>query len=125
MTLYRFQVAAYPAGDVGLGKFTFRVSSSASSVTVSNLRLFAYSDSSFSVPAYAKNPLNSSSTQVLPDGSVEIYFNPIGQGGPEAIGVPAGAVRSFSLEGQVTTTGSNDSIRVALLGDGASVGADD
>ena len=57
--LYRFSVTADAAGPVGLYKLTFLTSSSSITSTSSNFNLYGYSDSSFSVQAFARNPLNS------------------------------------------------------------------
>ncbi len=57
--LYRFSVAADAAGPVGLYKFTFQVSSTTGgSATTSNFRLYAYSDSAFSVASEQNNPVS-------------------------------------------------------------------
>lgn len=54
--MYRFSVDADAAGPIALYKLTFSVSSSSVSATSSNFRVFAYSDSGFSVKAYDNNP---------------------------------------------------------------------
>ncbi|MDP3710303.1 MAG: peptidoglycan-binding protein [bacterium] len=72
MTMFRFKVTADAAGDVGLYKFTFIVSSSSLTGTSSNFSLYGYSDSSFSVNAYASNPLNSNDVDCVGSSSVEL-----------------------------------------------------
>lgn len=56
--MYRFKVAADAAGPIALFKFTFDISSSSVSATTSNFRIYGYTDSGFSVAAYAQNPLS-------------------------------------------------------------------
>ncbi len=58
ISLYRFKVTADAAGPIALYKFTFLTASSSLSATSSNFNLYAYTDSSFSVQAYERNPLN-------------------------------------------------------------------
>jgi len=138
MTLYRFKVTADAAGDVGLSRITFRVSST-TVATTTVFKLYAYSDSSFSVAAYATNPPHSvaSVTAVgtstwggqgtfgAPNSSVVFFFNPANttpaadDESVEALNVPAGTSRYFELRGSVASATAGDSISVALLGDSA------
>lgn len=119
--LYRFKVTADAAGPAALYKFTFNVSSSSVSATTSNFRLFAYTDSGFSITAYSNNPITTGALQpTLANGKVQVYFNPVNQGSTkEAIVVPAGSTRYFELRGDITNPGSGtgNAISVSLLGD--------
>ncbi|MBI4135059.1 MAG: hypothetical protein HY471_03075 [Candidatus Sungbacteria bacterium] len=115
MTLYRFSVTASAAGDVGLGKVTFLVSSS-TSATTSNFRLYGYSDSAFSVQAYATNPFSLPRNQQS-NGEVEMYMSPVSGSQKEAIQIPAGTVRYFELQADVRGAASGDAVAVFLRGD--------
>jgi hypothetical protein len=139
MVLYRFKVTADAADDLGLSKFTFRISST-TVATSTIFKVFAFSDSGFSVSAYAQNPPHSRNIDKVGEtvwdgvanaylGSDEIafFFNPISNSNPavtadiasttEALNVPAGGSRYFELRGTVATATAGDSIAVALLGD--------
>ncbi|MBI2055031.1 MAG: peptidoglycan-binding protein [Candidatus Sungbacteria bacterium] len=134
MILYSFSVTAPTAGDVGLYKFTFNVSST-TGATTSNFYVYGYSDSAFSVQAYGNNPLNARQVDIAGEnslngaasstagtlGEVEVYFDPItktsGAPNSEAISVPAGTTRYFELRSTVTGSLSGDAISVSLLGD--------
>lgn len=63
--LYRFSVSADAAGPVALYKLTFSVSSSSVSATSSNFRVFAYTDSGFSVKAYENNPTHADNVDCI------------------------------------------------------------
>ena len=139
MVLYRFKVTADAADDLGLAKFTFRVSST-TVATTTIFKLYAYSDSGFSTGAYAQNPPHSRNIDEVGEtvwdgvandylGSDEIafFFNPIGNSNPavtaniasttEALNVPAGGSRYFELRGSFASVTVGDSVSVALLGD--------
>ncbi len=121
MTLYRFKVTASSAEDVGLGKVSFTISSP--SPKTSALQLYGYSDSGFSVQAYARNPLNSPTALHQAGGLVEIYFNSISytDGVKEAIQIPAGTIRYFELRSIVSEVVTGSALSVSLQGDGAMV----
>lgn len=136
MVLYRFKATADATHDLGLAKFTFRVSST-TVATTTIFKLYAYSDSGFSTGAYGQNPPHSRNVDEVGEntwggvanddlGSDEIafFFNPVGNSSPsvdasttEAVNVPAGASRYFELRGTVASATAGDSIAVALLGD--------
>lgn len=120
LDLYRFKVTADAAGDVGLYRFTFKIATSGFD-TVNNLNIYAYSDSGFSVNAYNSNPVTKDSrgnVTATSSSALPFYFNPDGGGsGKEALQVPAGSSRYFKLVGQVSGTGSGDSVSVQLEGD--------
>ena len=139
MTMYQFKITADAAGDVGLAKMSFKVSST-TAATTSAIKLFAYADSSLSVPAYATNPIHSRNVANLNQttwgtqaGTIAtplavFFFNPVTTTNPantsstsEAVNIPAGATRYFVLRGSVTNSKAGDSINVALQGDAAVV----
>lgn len=147
--LYRFSIKADAAGPVALYKFTFSVSSSTVSATSSNFRVFGYSDSGFSVNAYAQNPLHQDNVDCVALSNLDSdstagcaavidsevgggfatttdvvwYFGPVANTSSttEAVVVPAGETRYFELRGDITNPGSGtgNSIQVSLLGDAA------
>ncbi len=140
MTLYRVKVTADAAGDVGLAKMAFRVSST-TVATTTIFKLFVYSDSGFSTNAYAQNPVHSRnvdevgedvwnglvSSNTIGVDEVVFYFDPVGISAvttddtasttDEALNIPAGGSRYFELRGTVTSATAGDSVAVALLGD--------
>lgn len=133
-TLYRFSVTAPSAGDAGLYKFSFDVSST-TVATTSNFYVYGYSDSAFSVQAYANNPLNARQVDIVGENSnndagflpvatgtkVVVYFDPVtasaANPNAEAINVPAGTTRYFELRATVASAAAGDAINVSLLGD--------
>jgi hypothetical protein len=124
--LYRFSVTAPSSGNVGLYKFTYLVATSTSGTpmfSIKNLKVYGYSNSAFSVPAYANDGfLNSATTNGVvntPNGMFEVKFDPVAQSGtPEAIQVPAGTTRYFELIGTVANmSATSSSVMVNLQGD--------
>ena len=101
--LHRFAISASPSGDIGIGKLTFKLKTS-SGVRVNNLKLWVFSDQSFSLPY-------PDLTEVTRKGStVEVYFK-------DAAGIPAGVTRFFQLMGDVTRKKQGGEISVLLEGD--------
>ena len=129
--LYRFSVKADAAGPVGLYKLTFNVSSSTPTATSSNFRLYAFTDSAFSVAAYQNNPVHAASadcaglsvydnasggacaaqttisttaTTTATTTEVVFFFNPssFAQTNTESVIVPAGATYYFQMRGDIT-----------------------
>ncbi|MBI2639346.1 MAG: peptidoglycan-binding protein [Candidatus Sungbacteria bacterium] len=133
--LYRFSVAS-PAGTngVSLYKFLFNIATTGigNDLTVTSLKLFAYTSSGFSGGAYsADGQLNSGTTLFTVQGNktalnrsttsdFAIHFNPAAptSADPEAIHIPAGSTYYFELKGTVSgANSSGDSATVQLMGD--------
>ena len=137
--LYRMSIAA-PSGanGVSLYKFTFSIATTgddggAADVTITNLRLYAFTGSNFSGGAFSSDAqLNNGGTFFTSEGGNDgieanrgtttdfaIYFNPAGptSADPEAILVPAGATYYFELRGDITGADTGDTATVLLLGD--------
>lgn len=137
--LYRFSVSA-PSGTngVSLFKVTFNVAttgddSSFTDVNITNLRLFAFTNSNFSGGAFtADGQLNNGTTLASSAGNnsgidsvratstdYAIYFNPAAPTSavPEAIAIPAGATYYFELRGDISGADTGDSATVLLQGD--------
>ncbi len=118
--LKKFSVTANSAGSIGL--YQIAVSLATSSATVRNLKLFAFTDSSYSSPANVPNttagqfggtaPLNGPLNIAAP--TVSFY-----QGTP--LQVSAGQTMYFTLVGDVAPVGSatNWTITSTVLGDSA------
>ncbi len=70
LDLYRFSVTAPTDGDIGLFKFTFRISST-SVATTSAFKVYAYTDSAFSTQAYAANPINANPVNCVGGWSIQ------------------------------------------------------
>jgi len=106
-TLYKFSLTAKDsdgASDgIGVSQFTVNIATStASSVsgttTVTNLEVFAYTDSSFSSPVSGfTNGSLATATATLVDGDNEIDFSSV-------LNIPAGATYYFKVEGDTTLT---------------------
>ncbi len=143
--LYRFSVAADPAGPVALYKFTFNISSSTVNASSSNFNLYGYSDSGFSQAAYATNPLHlapircvsystlnnpasgtSCATQVganlmASTSDISFFFAPQANIASTTEAIVVSGTRYFELRGDITLSGAGtgNSVRVALKGDTA------
>ncbi len=122
MILYRFKVTADASSDIGLAKFTYKVATTGITLTLANV--YGYSDASFSVNAYASNPITkddlASFSWAGTNGTTSVFFNPVnGGGGKERVTVPAGSSRYFELRGTVTGAAAGDSATVQLDGDAA------
>lgn len=63
--LYRFKVSADASGPVALYKFTFTIGSSSKSATTTNMNIYGYADSGFSVKAYDNNPLHPNNNECV------------------------------------------------------------
>ncbi|RJQ36736.1 hypothetical protein C4552_02480 [Candidatus Parcubacteria bacterium] len=123
--LYRFSITAGPQGGISLYKFTFDFDifgdeGTADDIMVTEPRIYAYADSSYSNPAFVGGgrlnfgPLVSNG----PVGQqVELYFNPNILDDAEAIVIPAGTTRYFELRANVAGADAGDRIGVALEGD--------
>ena len=145
-TLYRFAASA-PAGTngVSLYKFVFNVATTgddgtANDFSITNLRQYAFVNSSFSGDAYGTNPINSGGLAGgIPEGGgvcsggptgltcstdFALYFNPANpvSATPEAIHMPSATVIYFELRGDVTGADAGDTATVSLEGDAASSG---
>ena len=130
MKLYRFSVTADPSGDVSVYKFTFRIATSATptgsaSTTVTNLKLFAYTDSDFSqaVSGFPSGQLNTTISGLPGDGTTDINVLCNHSQGPtdDKLVIPAGQTYYFQLTADVALTGSitSGSITTTLQGDAA------
>lgn len=91
--LFRFKVSADSRGPVSLGRYYATLG--ISGVSVTNVKLHAYSDSNYSIP-------NSGTAS---DGSIPTY-GALGNIFLQPVQIPAGATRYFELRGQVSGSGS-------------------
>ncbi len=156
--LFRFKVES-PAGTngVSLYKFHFTLATTTTSVTdygeagndkgatflVTSLRVFCYSDASFSLGscgsstgqlnqfgllvadgAAANVDFSDGANGTDADSDFDVFFNPTATSGatPEAIRVSAGDTRYFELKGNVTGASSTPNISTKLHGDAAWIG---
>ncbi|MEK7180695.1 MAG: hypothetical protein AAB706_04415, partial [Patescibacteria group bacterium] len=114
MDLYRFSVKAASAGSgIGIYKFTVNIATSStpggtSSTTVTNLKVLAYTDSSFSSPASGFSPagqLNDTTAGLLSSGNTDILMTASTQG-VDYLQVPYGLTYYFRVVGDITMTGA-------------------
>ncbi|HVZ75669.1 MAG TPA: peptidoglycan-binding domain-containing protein [Candidatus Paceibacterota bacterium] len=116
--LIRFSVTADSHGTLGVGQFVFNIASS-TGVTVSNLALYAYSDSNYSIAAngtsggvaVASPTINSNGTVATTTLSTPIQVAP-------------NAPVYFLLKGTVNYSGTNSTYNISttLKGDAAAIG---
>jgi len=110
--LMRFSVAADSHGNVGLYSFRFQISTT--SVNVSNIGLYAYTDSGFNTAVSGQGTggligtlANATTTGLIFSASTTA----------NALQVPAGSTYYFELRGSVTGATTGASIVTILLGD--------
>jgi hypothetical protein len=111
--LLRVRITAAPAGQVSLGKLTFSVS--ATNATVSQLRLFAYTDSSYSQAisgAGTGGQIGSTAS-----GTPLAIFSPT-----NPVVIPPGATYYLELRGAVSGATAQSAVTATLLGDAAPAG---
>jgi hypothetical protein len=112
--LMRFAVRANPSGDVGLSSFSFTLSPR--NATVSNMRLYAYTDSLYSNPISGFQagglvfPMPASYT--VSSGPTQFILQPL-----QPIEVPAGATHYFEFRGTVVSSSNNSFVTTTLNGD--------
>ncbi len=114
--LMRFKVTANSAGPVGLQELTFTVSST-TGVTITNVGLYAYSDSAYSSPISGQGTsglIGSSVTASITSGTA-FAINPASN----PIAIPAGETRYFELRASITGVDTGDSTVTVLSGDSA------
>ncbi|MDP3957959.1 MAG: hypothetical protein Q8Q36_00670 [bacterium] len=120
--LYRFSIAANAAGDVALNEVTINVATSSASTangttTVTNLKVFAYTDSSFSlvVPGFTSGQVVATLAGVANGDNVGALSS--------VLTIPAGQTRYFKVTGDITqvagTTGSAGTVTTKVQGDTA------
>ena len=117
--LLRFRVTANSAGDVGLYKFTFTLSTTTASVT--SVNVFGYTDSAYSQPVSgvtSGGQLRSSDVSPAASGLVELVITNSG-GTATPLQVPAGTTRYFEVRGTVTGSATGASVSTQLEGDAA------
>jgi hypothetical protein len=120
--LIRFSITANSNGSIGLEEFNFTLSTS-TVTSVTNLILYAYTDSGYSNPvsAAASGQLNETAGSA-PTGSVAIAADNVNGG---VLQVPAGQTYYFELRGTVAGVATGASVSTTLVGDtsGTNTGA--
>src|SRR3989344_1956861 len=122
--LFRFSVKAN-GGDVGIYKFTIRMATT--SVDVTSLNMFGYTDSVFSSPVAGVNTPSgqlASSTSPLnvndSNSDIPVLVNDA-SGATKILNVPSGSTYYFEVRGTVANANaSGDSVSIQLQGDGSS-----
>jgi hypothetical protein len=110
--LIRFKATATSNGSVGIQQFNFKVSTT--SATVTNVGLYAYTDSSYSSPISGQGTSGQigSTASTIPN-NVTFSINP----SSSPVQVPAGSTIYFELRGSVAGVVSGSSAVTTLLGD--------
>jgi hypothetical protein len=120
-SLLRFKVTAATNGDIGVHKFTFRVSTTTANVTAFNV--YAYTDSGFSTPV---SGLSSSGQMLASDATggtlynadIDVFAQTSGAAST-TVQVPAGQSRYFDVIGTVSGAATGASVQTTLQGDAA------
>ncbi len=110
--LIRFKVTSNSSGAIGLNEFTF--SSAMTSLSIADLQLFAYTDSSYSSAISgqgAGGQIGSTVSSITTD--VPFTINPTSN----PVQVPAGSTYYFELRGSVSGVTSGSSAVTKVLGD--------
>jgi hypothetical protein len=118
----RFKVTASNAGPVGLGQFVFTIATT--SVTVSNVSLYAYTDSGYASPISGQTNGqvgNAALTLVYPSSVNPALATATPATNP--IQVPAGSTLYFELRGSVAGVVSGSTVVSTLQGDSAYITA--
>jgi hypothetical protein len=113
--LMRLKVTANSAGSLGINQLTFKVATTAAAVT--DVKLFAYTDSGYSNPVpgtFGDTIGQFGSTQSAVN---DANFSIVASTNP--IQVPAGSTIYFELKGTVADVGSGSSVTTTLVGDSA------
>lgn len=107
--LYRFSITADETGGLGIGKFTFGMATNG--VDLSNVEMYAYTDSNFSTPisGFINGQI---ANNISFESSFELPVYPT-----ELIQVPAGQTIYFSLVGDISGVSFGDSVTSFLKGD--------
>jgi len=124
--LFRFQVTANLAGDVGVQQFTINVATSTGSAangttTVGNLKIYAYTDAALSqgVPGFTSGLISNTFTGgIVSNGNSKMVVD---QSSQTKLEIPAGSTYYFKVVGDVAqTAGSTNSagtVTTKLTGD--------
>lgn len=121
--LLRYKVTANAAGDVGIYKFSFTISTTGpAALSVSAVEVYCYTASNFTSPCpslgTAGGSLDNATNATGASGLVEIYAeNSAGNRIP--LQVPAGETRYFELTGTVSGSDGGDTVTSSVDGDAA------
>jgi hypothetical protein len=115
--LIRFAVNANSTGSVGINQFVFTIASS-TGVSLTNLALYAYSDSGYSTPASGTTGGVAVSPSYTTNGGIATTTI------STPLQVPAGGSLYFLLKGTVSYSGANSTYNISatLKGDSTSIG---
>lgn len=117
--LMHFKVTANSMDQVGLGEFTFKVSTT--TATVTNIELYAYTDASYSsaVSGQGTSGKIGSTVSAAQNGTAFTISPDL-----TPVRVPAGSTYYFELRGQVAGVQSGSSVVTTLMGDSTTTGID-
>ncbi len=113
--LMRFKVTANSSGPVGLYNFAFKVAST-TGVTVTNVALYGYTDSSYSQPISGQGTggqIGSTDAAILSDTAFEFVPS------SNQVTISAGSTYFFELRATVSGVDTGDTLVTTLLGDSA------
>lgn len=126
MDLYRFSVTANSAGPIGIFEFTVNIATSStpsgtSSTTVTNLKVYAYTDSGFSTTVSGfstAGQLNTTDPTLVSSGTTTVLMSGVSSG-DAYLQIPAGSTYYFRVVADVALTGgpTGGSITTNVQGD--------
>lgn len=115
--LMRFKVTANSAGSVGVSQFKFTVSTT--TATVTNIQLFAYTDSNYSSPVSGQGTSGQIGATVATAVNGTAFAIAPAYGSISPVQVSAGATVYFELKASVSGVQTGSSVVTTLLGDSA------
>jgi len=123
--LKKFSISANAAGPVGLNQVA--VALATSSAIVTNLKLFAYTDSGYSTPANVSGTTGGQfgGTATFLAGGLDIAAPTVSFYQTTALQIPAGGTRYFTIYGDVAVSAATWSVNATVLGDAATSTAPD
>jgi hypothetical protein len=115
--LMRFKVTANANGSIGISQFKFTLATS--SVAVTNIQLFAYTDSSYSSPVSGQGTSGQIGATVSTAISGTAFAIAPANGTIAPVQVPAGSTVYFELKGSIAPAATSYSVVTTLNGDSA------
>jgi hypothetical protein len=119
-SLLRFTVTSNAKGDIGVGKVTLRIATTSASVT--DVNVYAYTDSSFSTPvsglrsdgALVATDILATGNSTWVSSATDLDFV-----ATSPVQVPLSGVRYFEVRGTVANAITGSSVQTSLQGDAA------
>ncbi len=113
--LLHFSVTANSSGNIGISQFPFTIST-AGGISVANLGLYGFTDSSYSSPISGQGTGGLIGSGVTPSAplNTRFFMSPLGS---TPVEIPAGQTYYFELRGAISGISTGSSVVTSLLGD--------